>query len=109
MSKLKQVLKHHGINAANLGVLFGHGREAVHGLMTDGASAVELWRRLRLAAGEIGYWPVILGGDEDLDQHNESFRMMSEESGRGSTMDIIAAGTKVDVPAWLTDRAGAEE
>ena len=108
MSKLKQVLKHHGIDAANLGVLFGHGRDAVQGLMTDGASAIELWRRLRGAAGEIGYWPVILGGDADLEQHNESFRVMSEESGRGSAMEIIAAGTKVDVPGWLTDRAAAE-
>lgn len=109
MTKLKQVLKHHGIDAANLDVLFGHGREAVQGLMTDGNSAVELWRRLRLAAGEIGYWPVILGGDADLDQHNESFRMMSEDSGRGSAMDIIAAGMKVDVTAWLTDRAAGAE
>jgi hypothetical protein len=109
MSKLKQVLKNHGVDAANLDVLFGNGREAVHGLMTDGASAVELWRRLRLAAGEIGYWPVILGSDQDLDQHNESFRMISEESGRGSAMDIIAAGMKVDVTAWLTQRAAADD
>jgi hypothetical protein len=108
MSKLKQVLKHHGIDAASLGVLFGSGREAVHGLMTDGASAVELWRRLRLAAGEIGHWPIILGGDADLDQHHESFRMMSEESGCGSAMDIVTAGTKVDVPGWLTDRASED-
>jgi hypothetical protein len=117
MSKLKQVLKHHGIDAANLDVLFGHGREAVQGLLTDGASAVELWRRLRQAAGEIGYWPVILGGDADFDQHNESFRIISEESGPASgqgtscrsAMEIIAAGMKLDVRSWLTDRAAAGE
>jgi len=108
MSKLKQALQFHGIDAANLDVLFGTGKGAVHGLRTDGASAVEIWRRLRLAAGEIGYWPLILGREKDLEQHRESFAMMSEESGRGSVMDIIAAGSKVDVTEWLTERAAGE-
>jgi hypothetical protein len=109
MSKLRQVLKHHGIDAANLDILFGSGREAVHGLMTGGESAVELWRRLRLAAGEIGYWPVILGGDEDLDQHGESFRMTAEPSSCGSVTRMISAGMKVDVTAWLTERAAGDD
>ena len=99
MSKLKQSLKNHGIDAADVDVLFGLDREAVHVLMTTGESAVELWRRLRLAAGELGYWPVILGGDEDLDRLNDSFHSISDEPGRGSIAEIIAAGTKIDVTA----------
>lgn len=109
MSKLKQALKIHGIDASKLDVLFGNGREAIYGMITDGASAVELWRRLRLAAGEIGYWPIILGGDDDVDSHRESFRVMSEEAGRGSVMDIVSAGMRVDVTEWLTERAAMED
>jgi hypothetical protein len=108
MSKLKIVLKNHGIDAADLDVLFGGGKDAVHGLSTTGPSAVELWRRLRLAAGEIGYWPVILGGDEDLKRLNESFRQLRQDPGRGSATDIVAAALKVNVTAWLTERAATE-
>src|SRR5262249_29167529 len=43
-------------------------------------------------------------GEQDLDQHSESFRVMSEEAG-GSAMDIVAAGMKVDVSIWLAERA----
>jgi hypothetical protein len=108
MSKLKLVLKDHGVDAEALDVLFGVGRDAVHVLSSTGPSAVELWRRLRLAAGEIGYWPVILGGDEDLKQLNEHFRSARQEPVRGSATEIVSAGSKVDVTAWLTERAASE-
>lgn len=108
MSKLRQTLRNHGIDAASVDLLVGAGKEAVYGLTTDGASAVDLWRRLRSAAGEIGYWPVILGRDEDIEQHRESCNVMSEAAGRGSVMDIVAAGAKVDIVEWLTERAALD-
>ena len=109
MSKLKQALKSHGVDATQLDVLFGTGSEAVQGLVTDGASAVEIWRRLRAAAGEIGYWPLILGGEQDVEQHSESFRLINDEPSPLSVSDLISAGKKVNVTEWLTARAAADE
>src|SRR5579862_4358727 len=109
MSKLRHNLRNHGIDVAQVDILFGAGREAVHGLMTGGASAVELWRRLRVAAGEIGYWPVILGGDEDIEAHAEVFRAQCDQENRRPASEIIAAGMRIDVTAWLTERASREE
>ncbi len=109
MSKLKQALQHHGVDAGNLVALFGDGRELVHGLVTDGASAVDIWRRLRLAAGEIGYWPLILGREHDLDRHRDWFAEVSDKPASRPVPDLIAAGLKVNVVEWLTQRAAAEQ
>ncbi|HZL35154.1 MAG TPA: DUF4253 domain-containing protein [Tepidisphaeraceae bacterium] len=104
MSKLKQVLKNNGINPRGLDLLLGSGREAIHGLVADGASAIELSRRLRLAAGEIGYWPLIMGSDDDLDRHGGSL-LSSLECERGSSRDLISLAARIDVPRWLAERA----
>lgn len=58
---LREVLSRHGLSAGSLRMLLEREGRKVYAIETDGARAVEVWKRLRGLLGETGRWPVILG------------------------------------------------
>src|SRR5690606_12450357 len=59
-----------------------------------------LWRRLRALVEQSGHWPVILGNDEALAQHEEAFELPDA----ASVSDTLAAAAELSGPAVLQAR-----
>ncbi|HET9493555.1 MAG TPA: DUF4253 domain-containing protein [Chloroflexia bacterium] len=97
MATLEEFLRTNGIQTATFQVLFGEGAETMYYLSTDGESAIELWRKLRGLVLESGYWPVVLGGREELDRHLESLAGNTETS----TEAILESSRSIDGEEWL--------
>ena len=85
-------------------VLVTSSGEALCVLSTHGSQAIQLWRRLREVVSLTGYWPVLVGSDEDLD----SLRERLELSDFGSTQELIDRGLAIDVAQWLEQKHEVE-
>ncbi|HKP53010.1 MAG TPA: DUF4253 domain-containing protein [Chloroflexia bacterium] len=97
MSTVKEVLQKHGIETVTMQVLFGEGAETTYCLTTDGTSAIELWQKLRGLVPESGYWPVVVGGPENLDEH---LAALVGYKGK-ATEAIIESSRNIDGQGWL--------
>jgi hypothetical protein len=97
MSTIEEVLRTHGVEAGTLQVLSGEGKETIYYLSTDGADAIELWRKLRGLVAESGYWPVVVGDREDLDERLDA---LTRHQGT-STGGIIGSSRSIDGREWV--------
>jgi len=98
MDELRRVLARHGIDTVSLCAV-EEADEEIYVLTAPGAAAVPLWRRLRAMVDETGRWPIILGGDEDLEMLVEGF-----EDDDQSAAAILRAAERVDPEKWLADQ-----
>ena len=101
--QLSAVLEHHGIDACSLAPLFTSTQTRVYCLSVPGAAAVALWQALRSVVDATGYWPVLLVGEEDLEEYDEE---TWDEQG-DSPLDIIVAALSLDAAAWVRERLAA--
>jgi hypothetical protein len=97
MATLEDTLQEHGVETATFQVLFGEGDETMYCLSTDGASAIGFWQKLRGLVTETGYWPVVVGGREELDEH---IARLPKHTGK-ATEAIIEASRRISGPEWL--------
>ena len=97
MSTIEEVLRTHEVETDTLQVLSGEGEETIYYLSTDGADAIELWRKLRGLVAESGYWPVVVGGREDLDEHLVA---LTRHQGK-ATGEIIESSLSIDGREWV--------
>jgi hypothetical protein len=96
-STVEEVLRKHGVETATMQVQFGEADKTMYYLSTDGASAIELWQKLRGLVTETGYWPVVVGGPENLDQHLDA---LARHEGK-ATQAIIESSLGIDGKEWL--------
>jgi hypothetical protein len=97
MSTIEAVLQTNRVEAGTLQVLSGESTETIYYLSTDGAAAIELWRKLRSLVAESGYWPVVVGGREDLDWH---LAALTGHQGK-ATGAIIGSSQSIDGREWV--------
>lgn len=101
MPDLSAVLEDHGISSESLRPLSDGASEPVgYYLPLSGAEAVARWSALRNVVDQIGYWPVLLGGDADLADHVAAIA----DSRSGGSAQILADARGLDTEAWLRDR-----
>lgn len=63
-----------------------------------GVDTVQTWERLRMQAGATGFWPVMLGDDDDLDLLLDRLDDPSE-----TAQSIVAEGMRLDAETWLDE------
>lgn len=98
--QLAAVLQRQGIDSYSLAPLISAGHATVYRVSTGGAAAVALWQALRTAVDDTGYWPILLGGDEDLEEYEDGSREVWEETPEA----MVRAGLQLDAQAWIRTR-----
>ena len=81
---LAEALSRHGIAASSLELLFSSDGHEVYGLTVPGARALATWGELRDLSEQTGYWPVILGSNEEVELHMESIAHKCRRFGPGT-------------------------
>src|SRR5713226_6565673 len=97
MSVLRDILQSHGIADSSLQPLSD---AASYYLEVPGAEVVARWSALRNIFDETGYWPVVLGGEEDLARHQQA--LANPES--PDAEQILADARDLGGEAWLRGR-----
>jgi hypothetical protein len=101
VEELAGVLGRHGIDTSGLELLFSPDGHEVYGLSVPGGRALAKWGELRDLSEQTGFWPVILGPDEEVEFH----RRFIEEFGAGMTVrEILSKAEVVDVDHVLENR-----
>ena len=98
---LAEVLSRHGIDAPSLELLFSPDGHEVYGLTVPGARALATWGELRDLSEQTGYWPVILGGDEEVKLHREAIEDVRVET---SVEEIISRANDVEIDTLWQER-----
>jgi hypothetical protein len=68
-------------------------------LTRPGTRALATWQRVRDVVPQTGHWPVLLGGDEELEYLEEGLREVSQRTIAG----ILRKAAKLDPVSLLTD------
>lgn len=103
MSKeeLAGVLRRHGIDTTSLDLLFSPDGHEVYGMIAPGERALTLWGELRDLSTETGYWPVILGAEEEIRFHRQS---IEDPYHRITVREVLSRAEAIDVDRLLEDR-----
>ena len=101
MDELKRRLQGLGMDVATLAPLTEEGMSGIYTLAVLGAEAIAQWRRLREVVPQTGYWPVLLGGDQDLEMHRE----MLDDADKRTPNEIIRQGVALNPQDWLARQA----
>lgn len=101
MNGLKTRLRNLGMDAATLAPLTEDGADDIYTLTVPGTEAIAQWRRLRTLVPQTGHWPVLLGGEQDLEMHQE----MLDDADERTPGDIIQQGVALNPQDWLARRA----
>lgn len=108
-SELKELLTRNTVNAESLGLLWEVDSEKVYGLVVSGAEAIASWNYLRQLTDETGYYPLLLGSEDEFDRHRQSVDDYTEElRDEGfpvSINEIIEQGSTLDSDGWLGAQA----
>ena len=107
--ELKELLTRNTVNAESLGLLWEVDSEKIYGLVVSGGEAIACWNYLRQLTDETGYYPLLLGGDDEVDFHRQFVDDYTKGlRGEGfpiSINEIIERGSSLDSDGWLGDRA----
>ena len=101
MADLGSVLVAHGLaDSALLPLSHGDGERASYYLQLPGFEAIARWSALRNIVDKTGYWPVVLGGADDLARHRQALAEPQFPDFDQILVDAQALRTE----AWLQDR-----
>ncbi|HYP21295.1 MAG TPA: DUF4253 domain-containing protein [Chloroflexia bacterium] len=101
VEELAEVLGGHGIGTSSLELLFSPDGHEVYGLAVPGERALTTWGELRDLSEQTGYWPVILGAEEEVEFH----RRFIEDFGAGTSVrEILSKAEATDVDRLLENR-----
>ena len=101
VDELKRKLRRLGMDVATLAPLTEEGMSGIYTLTVPGAGAIAQWRRLREVVPQMGYWPVLLGGEQDLKMHRE----MLGDADERTPGEIIQQGVALNPHDWLAKQA----
>lgn len=79
------------------GLAWARGVERLPGILVDARDAELARGRLRVLAGRVGHWPVILGSPEEV-------RRLRERAIGGSRIEILREAAALDVEEWFRSR-----
>ena len=99
MTDPRAALERLGIDLSSYRLLID-GPPPIHGLTVPGASAIDLWSRLRSAVDQTGHWPILLGGENDLERHRNALEWSASEG----VEQTIAFGESIDPRQWFKER-----
>jgi hypothetical protein len=102
--ELTAALDRHGIPYPSLRPLEGS-KDGVLLVTVAGEEAIPLWRRLHAVVGETGWWPVVLGDDEELDYHLENLEEWEDEDEESQLVTILRGAEGFDPERWLEQSA----
>lgn len=95
--RVREGLRKAGIDVPAPEVLVTSSGETLYVLFSQGSQAIQLWRRLRELASETEHWPVLVGGEKDL----EALREQVQSSDFGATKEIIDRALAIDGIQWF--------
>ena len=101
LEELAGVLGRHGTDTSSLEHLFSPDGHEVYGLTVPGEHALTTWGALRDLSDETGYWPVILGADEEVEFHR---RFITDFSAAKSVRDILGKAETIDLDRLVENR-----
>ncbi len=101
--QLVELLHQQGIDTLTLAPLLSVDQVTVYRLSCEGAAAVPLWQTLRGIVNNTGHWPILLGGDEDLEEYRDG--LLDGLAQREETpAALVNAGLQLDAQAWIRAR-----
>ena len=72
-NELRELLNNHSIDTRSLRLLWEIDAKQVYGLTVPGAEAINQWHTLRQLTEESKYYPLLLGEEENIDGHIDSW------------------------------------
>lgn len=97
------LLQQKGIDTQTLVPLTASAPVGNYRLSIVGAEALALWHRLRALVEETGFWPILLGGEEDIEEY--TYDSWNSWDGGGQTPErVIEAGVQLDARIWVQER-----
>lgn len=99
MAELERVLEEQGLGDAPLRRL-KETADDIRLLSVSGVEAEATWRKLRSLVEVTGRWPVMLGGQESLEMHEENLELAGAED-EGETGAVLRKAGKLDAEGWL--------
>jgi hypothetical protein len=97
MDDLTSTLRKHGIETRNLR-RWNAASEEIYLLDIETGSALAEWQKLRALVVTTGFWPVILGDQQDLRSDEMSFRSQQE---LGDAVSILGQAEAINGAQWL--------
>jgi hypothetical protein len=98
--ELAIMLQRHGVDTLSLTPLLASEPKATYRLTTSGADAWAYWLTLRALVDETGFWPIVLGGDRDVEEYANGSWDVEDPTPDG----LIEAGLRMDTQAWIRTR-----
>ena len=108
---LADVLRSNGVDATSLVPLFKTLQPPSYRLSATGSDAVRLWLQLRGLVEATGHWPLILGGDEDLEGYEEMLDYVvwpPAADEMPAVERLLQEAVQLDTDVWLRERVAAE-
>ena len=105
--QLAQALSDAGIDPSTVEPLHEGLPEPIFRVTVDGAKAVEVWRQLRDQVEGTGYWPVIMGDENDYEKCEWILDDVAQEvaaTGKSGIDEALEAARALDVSAWFAAR-----
>jgi hypothetical protein len=108
-TELREFLIRNGIDCRSLKLLWKIDNVKVYGLTVSGSEAVTKWERLRQLTDESSYYPLLLGADEEIKRHQESWEPYPISTGEIIEIDAVSAildrASKLNPENWFRDTA----
>lgn len=96
LRQLQEALQAAKVDATSLGVLCQTPEERFYGLTVRGSDAIAVWTKLREILARTGHWPVLIGGDDQVNNLRERVQCRPNA-------DLHSADA-VDPEGWLEQR-----
>lgn len=105
MSKLTDMLNQSGIDISTMTVLYEEDNKTLYRLTVPRLEGYYQWHKLYVLAETIGYLPVIMGDDLQLEKFHHMMNLYnnSEYKDHYAIDAILERGTTLDVGAWLEE------
>ncbi len=108
-SELREFLVRNNVECKSLRLLWEIDNVRVYGLTVGGSQAINLWNYLRQLNDESKYYPLLLGGEEEIEQHQEYWERFAVPIDEIIDIDAINAiinrASILDAEKWFYDRA----
>jgi Domain of unknown function (DUF4253) len=108
-SELREFLVCSNVDCQSLRLLWEIDNVSVYGLTVGGTEAINLWNYLRQLNDESHYYPLLLGGEEEIEKHQEYWERFAVPENEIIEIDAVSAvinrASTLDAEKWFCDRA----
>lgn len=104
-ASLLDLLKMNLLDSSHLEAIDIISNNILYRISIPGKYAIDIWKKLRHGVGLSGYWPIIIGGGDSI---NDIFEMLEEEDNYDPEVTIKKAAA-INIQAWINDAMEDEE